>query len=267
MIPDRDFSAMDRDAILMAETSDWIAVLPLGAHEQHGPHLPFETDSVIAEGIAMRLSEYLEEDIPFTVLPVERVGYSVEHLDYNGSRSLSYDEAIERWISIGKDLSDLGIRKLLLLNAHGGNSSLMSVVATELRVRFNMLCVATSWTRFILPGEVVSNEEKALGIHGGEIETSVMLAFAPELVDMSSANDFSNFQETMTESYKHLRAYGPHAFGWKMQDLNVIGVTGNASAATTEKGEALVAQAVNGLSDLLRDMHSFDPVYFLENQI
>ncbi len=258
MKPDRDYAQMSDADIRAADTSDWIAVLPLGAHEQHGPHLPFETDTIIASGIACALAGNLPKKLSVTFLPTEPVGYSIEHMDFEGSQTLSFDEAVDRWVVVGEKLVSQGITKLMILNAHGGNSPLMTVVATELRVRFNMFCVATSWTRFIVAGDVVSHEEKAFGIHGGDIETSVVLALQPEQVKMELAENFDSFQETLTHDYKHLRAYGPHAFGWKAQDLNAAGVNGDASSATVAKGEALIAQAVNGLTELLEEMDRFD---------
>ena len=258
MLPTRHFAEMPEAELARADCSSWIAILPLGAHEQHGPHLPFETDTIIAQGIADRLSAHLPDELPVTFLPAEPVGYSIEHMDYEGSKTLSFDEAVNKWIAIGEHLAGLGVRKLLLLNAHGGNSALMTIVATELRVRFNMLCVATSWTRFIIPGDVISHEEKAFGIHGGDLETSVMLALAPETVKMENAADFANLQKSLTEGYRHLRAYGSHAFGWKMQDLNIQGVTGNASLADKAKGEAAILQSVQGLGELVVEMHQFD---------
>ena len=175
-LPLADFKSMAASSIRPADTSDWIAVLPLGATEQHGPHLPLETDTLIASGLVERLKIALPKKLQVTFLPVEPVGYSPEHLDYPGSRSLAFDEAINRWIAIGENLSSLGIRKLVLLNAHGGNSPLMSLVATELRCRFDMLCVATSWTRMGRPNGLISDRDAAIDIHGGDIETSVMLA-------------------------------------------------------------------------------------------
>lgn len=258
MTPNRDYTLMRDEEIQAADTSDWIAVLPLGAHEQHGPHLPFETDTIIAKGMACALAERLPQDLPVTFLPTEPVGYSIEHMDFEGSKTLTFDEAVKRWVRIGEKLNSQGIRKMMILNAHGGNSPLMTIVATELRVRFNMLCVATSWTRFIVAGDVVSHEEKAYGIHGGDIETSVVLALAPKTVDMDKAENFSNYQETLSQENKYLRAYGPHAFGWKAQDLNAQGVNGDAIAATAAKGEALIAQAANGLAELIDEMNRFD---------
>jgi len=264
-LPKRYWHMMSKSEIHDADTSNWIAVLPLGATEQHGPHLPLDTDTIIANCICGHLASNVPDTLPMTILAPEEIGYSPEHGDYPGTRSLSYNDAIERWISTGKMLHACGIRKMLLMNAHGGNAPLMTIVATELRCRFDMLCVATSWTRFGSPEKIVGEDEKSFGIHGGDIETSIMLHMASDLVDMSKAKCFETIQSKFAEEYVHLRAYGPHAFGWKMQDLNPLGVVGNASQATAEKGEALLEAAVRGLSELLEDINGFDPAR-LKNQ-
>lgn len=235
-----------------------IAVLPLGATEQHGPHLPFETDTIIARGVAARAARLPPPDMEVEFLPVEPVGYSIEHLDVAGTRTLSFDEAVRRWTGIGEECFRRGLRRFVMLNAHGGNAPLMTIVATELRVRLGMLAVATSWTRFGYPEEFVSPREKAIGIHGGFIETSVMLALRPDLVDMSKAKDFPSAQEAFENKFRHLRAYGPHAFGWKMGDLSPEGVVGNAAAATPEAGEAILDHAARGFAELLEDVARFD---------
>lgn len=241
-----------------------IAILPLGATEQHGPHLPAGTDWMIAEAVARRLAAAVAKKTPeieLEILPVEKAGYSPEHMDFAATRSLGFATAVERWVGIGERLADKGVRKLLLLNAHGGNSPLMTVVATELRVRRAMLCVATSWTRHLRSG-IVGDRERELGIHGGMTETSVMLAIAPERVDMGKAVNFPSFQEELSRRYRNLRAYGPHAFGWKMRDLNLQGAVGNAAAANAQKGEALLAMAVDGLIRLVGEIADFDPGMF-----
>lgn len=243
----------------MTPQSATIAILPLGAHEQHGPHLPFETDALIADAVAQRLAKAAAPDISVEVLPVEPVGYSIEHMDVDGTRTLAFDEAINRWIGIAGACAERGIRRLMLLNAHGGNSPLLTIVATEARMRFNMLVVATSWTRFGLPDGVISPDDKAYDIHAGDIETSVMLALGPELVRQEAIRDFPSRQQEFAGRFKHLRAYGPHAFGWKMSDLNSDGAAGKASQANAAKGEALLAHAVGGLRELLADMAQFDP--------
>ncbi len=235
-----------------------IAVLPLGAHEQHGPHLPFETDTIIAEGIATRLSDNLPAHIAARFLSAEPVGYSIEHMDVEGTRTLAFSEAVNRWIGIGENLCAGNIRKLLILNAHGGNSPLATIVATELRARLGMLAVATHWTRFGIPETLISPEQKHLDIHAGYIETSVMLALAPDQVRMDKAQDFANAQQDYIRDYRYLRAYGPHAFGWMMHDLNKDGAAGNALRANAQDGEKIIAHAVTGLTGLMEDMHHFD---------
>ncbi|MEX0345349.1 MAG: creatininase family protein [Rhizobiaceae bacterium] len=235
-----------------------IAVLPLGATEQHGPHLPCETDSLIAEAVVSRAVRQLPKSINVDVLPVETVGYSIEHVDFTETQTLDHADAVERWIGIGAEQSRKGIGRFVMLNAHGGNSPLMTIVATELRVHHAMLAVATSWTRFGYPPGLVSDAERAIGIHAGFAETSMMLAIKPELVDMGKARNFPSKQAEWTGEFSHLRAYGPHAFGWKMQDLNPDGAAGNAASATAEAGEKLIEHASRGFAELLIDIDSFD---------
>lgn len=262
MHPSHRYASMLAIEIINADTSQWIAVLPLGATEQHGTHLPAATDWIIADGVVNAIIEKLPITMPVTFLPTEKIGYSIEHTNRPGVETYRFDEAINRWIGIGEALADQGIRKLVLLNAHGGNSPLMTIVAHELRVRKNMLVVTTSWTRFGLPFGIISEQEKAFGIHGGEIETSVMLALRPELVTMSEARDFPSLQYELNRTNKHLRAYGPHAFGWMATDLNPHGVTGHAGQATIDQGIALIEHAASGFVDLLRDVEKFDVTRF-----
>jgi creatinine amidohydrolase len=239
-----------------------IAILPLGATEQHGSHLPFETDTLIAQGIADALARRLAKtSIRAELLPAEPIGYSPEHMDVPGSSMLGYAEAIERWTAIGADCKARGINRFLMLNAHGGNAPLMTIVASELRRHHAMLAVATSWTRFIEPGGRISTDEKAYGIHGGDIETSLMLALYPDKVDMARAADFPSLQQHLAGRYQYLRAYGQHAFGWMMSDLNPHGVAGNAASATAQKGHELIDQAADGLVRLVHEIVDFQPPF------
>ncbi|AQT45631.1 Creatinine amidohydrolase [Bartonella apihabitans] len=180
----------------MKKEDQIIAILPLGAHEYHGPHLSPTTDAVIAGAFAEHLAS-LFPTAPkrLTPLEVESVGYSIEHKGRPFTKTLEYSQAIDRWISIGADCYKKGIKKILVLNAHGGNSPLMNIVITELRCRFKMLAVATSWGRFGLPEGLITPENKQLDIHAGFIETSLMLYLAPEKVEMEKAQNFSNWQK------------------------------------------------------------------------
>ncbi|WP_406604170.1 creatininase family protein [Bartonella gliris] len=242
----------------MTSDTPFLALLPLGAHEYHGNHLPFETDWIIAEAFAKELTLQMNKQFPIALLPVEKIGYSVEHMDVTGTQTLTFSDAIERWINIGEDCYRKGIKRFLLLNAHGGNSPLMSIVITELRRRFSMLAVATSWSRFGLPQDLMKPSQYHLDIHGGFIETSLMLYLAPEKVHMEKAENFHNKQADMIANYRYLRAYGPHAFGWIMRDLNTQGAAGNASKATAQAGEAIFSHVLCGLRDLLNDINQFE---------
>jgi creatinine amidohydrolase len=257
-MPEFLISSMTEPAQSSHPSAGPIVVLPLGATEQHGPHLPVETDTIIAEGVAARAKALLPKGLRVEFLPAEPVGYSPEHMDFAGTKSLGFEEAVNRWIGIGEAAFSRGARKFVMLNAHGGNAPLMTIVATELRVRHAMLAVATSWTRFGYPEDLVSADEKAFGIHGGFVETSVMLALRPDLVTMDKARDFASAQRRFAGEFGHLRAYGPHAFGWKMRDLSPDGVVGNAGAATAEAGERLLDHAARGFVELLEDVGRFD---------
>jgi len=250
----------------MTESTQKIAVLPLGAYEFHGNHLPFETDALIARAVAERTARMLPDDLDVVFLPTEEIGYSVEHGRHAQTKTLEFDEAIRRWIKIGCECYHQGIAKFVMLNAHGGNSPLMTIVATELRRLFPMLAVATSWTRFALPQGLISEEEKSLDIHGGFLETSVMLVIAPEKIDMERAENFTNKQADYSQKFTHLRAYGRHAFGWMMEDINEKGAAGNAARANAEAGEKILQSAATGFITLLQDVHRFDLSQFCHQQ-
>lgn len=238
--------------------NETIAILPLGAHEYHGPHLPVTTDAVIAGAFAKRLASLSFLAGKVITLPVEEVGYSIEHSDRAVTKSLTYSKAIERWVSIGSECYQNGLKKLLILNAHGGNSPLMNIVITELRCRYPMLAVATSWGRFGLPEGVIAPEQKPFDIHAGFIETSLMLYLAPDDVEMDKAENFSNRQKEFQQNFKYLRAYGPFSFGWKMRDLNPKGAAGDATKANKEAGKAIFDHALAGFVGLIEDMQRFD---------
>jgi len=256
--PDKNSAAADK-SLGRPKPAPSIAVLPLGAHEYHGPHLPLQTDTILAtafaEAIAARLPADLRAEVEF--LPAEPVGYSREHMRAKGSETLSYHKAIEKWLAIGAAAHQRGADKFIMLNAHGGNSPLMTIIATELRARFNMLAVATSLSRFGLPEGLLTAERQALDIHGGFIETSLMLAVAPDKVDMAAARNFSNKQAEYARNFSLLRAYGRHAFGWLMADINPAGAAGAAAEANAAAGRQILAHAAGEAVKLFRDVQKF----------
>lgn len=244
--------------IAEADCSDWIVVLPVAATEQHGPHLPASTDSDIARAMVAACVSNLPRTAKVSFLPVEEVGASAEHGDTPGTISRDPHDLARAWFDIAADLTINGIAKLVLVSSHGGNTPVCDMVIQRARIELGMLAVATSWSRFGYPDGLFSDDEIALGIHGGDIETSIMLATRPETVDMSKARDFPSLQQDLCRDMRHLRAYGPHRFGWMMHDLNADGVTGNAAAATADKGMAVIAHQSRGFLELLEDVSLFD---------
>jgi creatinine amidohydrolase len=231
-----------------------IAVLPLAAVEQHGPHLPLGTDALIAEGMLRTAAGLLPPDLDIRVLPIQAVGKSNEHLYAAGTLTLPPTTAIEAWTELGLSVHRAGVRKLVIINAHGGNEEIMGIVARELRVRCNMLAVKTSWMRFGLPEGLFSALELRDGIHGGDIETSLMLHFRPDLVDMQRAGNFPSISAEMAKNFRRLGPTGLHAFAWIARDLNPEGAVGDASAATPEKGRRIAEHQAQGFVELLRDV-------------
>jgi creatinine amidohydrolase len=234
-----------------------IAILPVAATEQHGPHLPVMTDTAIAEGMIALLKDQLPPELSVLVLPIQSIGKSNEHLLSPGTLSLSGETLQRVLIETGEGVRRTGLRKLVLANSHGGNAPVLANVARELRVRFGMLAVATHWRWFGLPAGMYDAVEARHGIHAGDIETSLMLSFRRELVSMNKAKNFVSSAIAMEKEFTHLGPTGSHAFGWIAQDLNDDGAVGDASKATAEKGMRTAAHQIDGFIALLRDMTAF----------
>ena len=198
-VPPRDWTEIHWPDIAKAgatvpRRARWIAVLPLAATEQHGPHLPLETDVLIGEAYLARVRELLPVALPVTFLPLQPVGISTEHIDYPGTLTLPTDVALKEWMAIGESVAQAGIRKLVIVTSHGGNSAAMSLVAQDLRAHHGLLVVTTSWSRFGAPDGLFSAEELRHGIHGGAVETSIMLARYPHTVRQRGDRRFSSRQ-------------------------------------------------------------------------
>jgi creatinine amidohydrolase len=246
----RDFAALDWERV--------IVVLPIAAVEQHGPHLPVGVDTMIMQGCINRVAQRLPEDLDVLFLPTQAVGVSIEHKDFPGTLSLSHATAFAMLIELAESVAAAGARKLVLLNSHGGNSPLITQVALELRARHGALAATCSLARFGYPDGLFSPEELRHGIHGGEIETSLMLAFRPELVEMARAKNFAPASLDFERDFTWLRADRPAGFGWMAQDLSPAGAMGDAARATAEKGAAAADYWATAFIELLRDVEAFD---------
>jgi creatinine amidohydrolase len=257
-LPPRDWTDIHWPDIAASEPARWIAVLPLAATEQHGPHLPLGTDVMIAEAYLARVRERLADTIPATFLPLQPVGISTEHLHYPGTLTLPTDVALKTWMALGESVARAGIRKLVMVTSHGGNSAAMTLVAQDLRAQHGLLVVTTSWSRFGTPEGLFPAEELRHGIHGGAIETSIMLARYPETVRQAAIADFRPASIAMEKDYRWLSAHRPAPFAWQAQDLHPSGAAGDATQATAGKGEQLLDHGARAFCELLADVDNFD---------
>jgi creatinine amidohydrolase len=256
--PSRDWAGINWAGVDAAAAARWIAVLPLAATEQHGPHLPLATDVMIGEAYLARVRELLPNTVPATFLAIQRIGISTEHIDFKGTLTLSTETALKEWTALGESVARAGVRKLVMVTSHGGNSAAMTLVAQDLRAYHKMLAVTTSWSRFGVPEGLFPEEELRHGIHGGAVETSIMLAKYREHVRVDAVADFRPASIAMGKKYRWLSTQRPAPFAWQAQDLNESGAVGNANLATPEKGELLLDHGARSFIELLEDVDKFD---------
>ncbi len=253
----RDFAALDRENL--------IAVLPVGASEQHGPHLPLSVDQAILDGVIASAIPLIPDDCPAVFLPTMPIGKSNEHAAWPGTLSLSAATVMALWSDIGASVARAGVRKLVILNSHGGQIAPMDIVARDLRVSHGIICVAANWFAMGMPPGLFTPEEDRHGIHAGDMETSVMRALHPDLVQMEHARDFTPKNAELTLRYSLLGLNPAGKLGWQMQDLNAAGAAGNAALATVEKGQAVLGHAARQLVKLLAEVQDL-PLSFLETK-
>jgi len=257
--PPRDWTDIHWPDIAGAGQARWIAVLPVAATEQHGPHLPVGTDVMIAQAYLARVRELLPDTIPATFLPLQPVGISTEHIGYPGTLTLPTEIALKTWTALGECVARAGIKKLVMVTSHGGNSAAMSLVAQDLRAQHGLLAVTTGWSRFGAPEGLFSAEELRHGVHGGAVETSIMLARYPQHVRNDRIADFRPNSIAMEKDYRWLAAHRPAPFAWQAQDLHLSGAAGDATQASAEKGQRLLDHGARAFCELLADVDKFDP--------
>jgi len=256
--PPRDWIDIHWPDIAGAGPSRWIAVLPLAATEQHGPHLPVGSDVMIGEAYLARVRELLPATLPATFLPLQPVGISTEHVDYPGTLTLPTETALKSWMALGESVARSGIRKLVMVTSHGGNSAAMTLVAQDLRAQHGLFVVTTSWSRFGAPGGLFSPEELRHGIHGGAVETSIMLARYPHTVRKEAIADFRPSSIAIEKDHRWLSTRRPAPFAWQAQDLHASGAAGDATKASAEKGEKLLDHGARAFCELLAEVDKFD---------
>ncbi|HZH53769.1 MAG TPA: creatininase family protein [Microvirga sp.] len=245
-----DFAALDRRRA--------IAVLPIGATEQHGPHLPVSVDSDLAEAVALKSLPHTTTQATVLVLPIIAYGRSNEHGNVAGTLSLSAQTLVHLIMDIGRSLDRTGIRRLVLLNAHGGNTPVLEIVARDLKVDLGLHVATCHWYAFNDANRLTDPTEQSYGIHAGKVETSAMLALKPDLVALDRAENFANAAEEWQRSYQHLGlSAGRGRPAWVMDDLNAKGACGDAAAATADLGRTLLETAARNFAAFLSEFARF----------
>ncbi|OSP55845.1 creatininase family protein [Pseudoruegeria sp. SK021] len=232
---------------------DTVALVPVGAMEQHGPHLPVSTDLVLAEGMARSAAE-ATQDAHVLVLPAIAYAKSDEHLSFPGTVTIDAQTLLATLLAVGRGVARAGLRRVVFLNAHGGNVPVLQIACRQLRIELGLFAVSAGWVTMGFPTGLVSVAEARDGVHGGLVETAAMLHFRPELVEMSAARNFVPTSREVAEHNEVLRLLGPVSAGWVAQDLHADGVAGDAAAASAEIGSAIVNHAARRYAQLLAEV-------------
>ena len=264
-----------------------VAVLPVAATEQHGPHLPVNVDSLLVDGIIQAALPHMgwgqkttnmagdppaADAVPALFMPTQKIGLSPEHMRFAGTLTLSPQTLMALWLDIGASVARAGIKKLVIFNSHGGQVSMMDIVARELRAAHGLIVYHCAWFNLPLVDAVTGEDlnslfsahEHRFGAHAGEVETSMMLALRPDLVDMRLAENFHSTSEDRAAKYPILGNGKSAKLGWMMQDYNAKGAAGNAAQATADKGSRVISAAGRSLAQLLREVSDL-PLSTLQN--
>jgi creatinine amidohydrolase len=231
-----------------------VAVLPVAAIEQHGPHLPLSTDAVINDGIVRATLERLPATQSVLVLPPLDVGHSPEHASFPGTLGVSSATLATVWTDVGRSVARAGVRKLVIFNTHGGQKALVDLVAVRLRAELGMLVVRATYFSFGVPARLFDTDELAHDIHGGEVETSLMLHLAPHLVRMNEAANFQGLPHELAARNRMLGAEKPIGIGWLSRDLHPSGAVGNAARADADRGARLLSYLAERFTTLLAEV-------------
>jgi creatinine amidohydrolase len=241
------------------DTQKSIAILPVGAIEQHGPHLPLGVDAFLAEQFMSRLVS-IAPDLSAYILPTISFGFSPEHSAFAGTLSLSSQTVIALWTEVAESVLRSGIHKLLFFNTHGGHAGIPEIVGRPLRSQHQALVYSTNWWDLIpkdMLAKYISTKEQRYGIHAGQLETAVMLYLAKDQVDTKAAK---NFVSSAQERDLHYRTVGQgiSKMSWLVEDYHPEGAVGDATLATSEQGKVLFDSALQSLVQLLGEISTVE---------
>ena len=234
-----------------------VALMPVAATEQHGPHLPVSVDADINAGIVAEAAPYVEADVPVYVLPQLPIGKSDEHSAFPGTLTVGGETLLRMWLDMGASIVRAGFQRLVILNSHGGQPQIMEIAVRELRIRHAILAVAANTYGFGLPEGLFDPAEIAHGIHAGAIETSMMLHLRPDAVRRERFRNFTSIGSQIENNNEVLRLEGSVNVGWMTQDLNPAGAAGDATRAKAEHGALCITHAGRKLAQLLTEVSRY----------
>ena len=256
-LPSRYWADLTSEHLAGLDRSRLIAVLPVAATEQHGPHLPISTDTAIIDGVVRATVPKLTADLPALFLPTLAYGKSNEHARYPGTLTLSATTLISVWMDIGASVARAGVKKLVLFNSHGGQMSVMDIVTRDLREKHGIMVVASNWYTLGLPPGMFSDHEMAHGIHAGDLETSLMMTLTPAHVKADRRENFGSLTERLEAENRYLSITPRGKVGWQTQDLNPKGACGDATRASAAKGDEVLDFVSDRFVELLREVDRY----------
>ena len=257
--PIRRWQSMTTTEVERLVNLDPVVILPVAAVEQHGPHLPLSTDLDIGLGLLTSAFRRLEEDFPAVVLPPVAVGTSREHARFAGTLSIDPELLNEMVYQQGVALHRAGVRRVVLSNSHGGNVAALSTAGLRLRDAHGLLVVKANYFLFPPPETVqLPSSEWRHGLHGGAVETAMMLHLHADAVRRDQMRYHASQAETLEASLDLVGPEEPAAsFSWLAGDLHASGATGHAELADRAMGERLVDYYGGKLADVIRDTRAF----------
>jgi len=232
-------------------------VLSIASVEQHGPHLPVITDSLVGQTVLAKALEQLDPSVNVWVAPPLCYGKSNEHRPFAGTLTLSAQTLAAVVRDIALSLARAGFRRLVLLNSHGGNPPVLDFIARDLHEETGMMLFSIMISRMGVDEGVDDRQELAWGMHAGDAETSWVLALAPELVHMDRTAELGDYPR-MQDGIQHLAVRGPVGFSWLTADLSTQGVLGDPRSATAEKGWQYLEPTIAKLAAVMSDIAVFE---------
>jgi creatinine amidohydrolase len=244
------------DIEAMPDKENVVIIQPIGAIEQHGPHLPIIVDSAISMGVLGKALTQLKENIPVYALPCLYYGKSNEHWGFPGTITLSAETLLSVIWEMAESIYRAGFRKLVLMNSHGGQPQIMEIAARDIHQKYEdfLIFPLFTWRVPHMARELLTKEELEYGIHAGDAETSIMLSLLPDQVKMDKA--VKKYPPAMPEN-SLLSIEGKLPFAWLTKELTKSGVIGDATVASVEKGDRLLESVAAGWVQLIQDVYSF----------